>query len=109
LAPLSLVDDHSMLAFTTAFGEPCVAIGGVIIDVGATCGCLVAIQFSLWPSSLKGAKTRCWNLLLHLLFFSHISVLPFPPIPAWVTPCAFQNEPQWPPLLKVWTFFLFIV
>jgi hypothetical protein len=44
LAPLSLIDDHSMLAF----GEPYVAtrgitIGGVIIDVGTTCGCLVAV------------------------------------------------------------------
>ncbi len=73
LAPLSLVDDHSMLAFTTTFGEPCVAtwgvtIGGVIIDVGTTCGCLVVVRFSLWPSSLKGAKTRCWNLLLDLPF-----------------------------------------
>jgi hypothetical protein len=52
LAPLSLVDDHSMLAFTTTFREPCVAtwgvtVGGVIIDVGTTCGCLVAVQFSL--------------------------------------------------------------
>jgi hypothetical protein len=62
-----------MLAFTTTFGEPCVAtwgvtIGGVIIDVGTTCGCLVVVRFSLWPSSLKGAKTRCWNLLLDLPF-----------------------------------------
>jgi len=37
-----------MLAFTTNFGEPPVAtwgvtIGGVIIDVGTTCGCLVAV------------------------------------------------------------------
>jgi hypothetical protein len=62
-----------MLAFTTTFGEPCVAtwgvaIGGVIIDVGITCGFLVVVRFSLWPFSLKGAKTRCWNLLLHLPF-----------------------------------------
>ncbi len=55
LAPLN---DHSMLAFTTTFGEPCVVTWGVTIGV----------RFSLWPSSLKGAKTRCWNLLLDLPF-----------------------------------------
>ncbi len=66
-----------MLAFATSFGEPCVAIGGVIvrsviINVGVACDCrLVATRFLLRPSSLKDAKTRCWNLLSSLTILSH--------------------------------------
>ncbi len=66
-----------MLAFATSFGEPCVAVGGVIVgnvivNVGVACDCCsIATRFLLRPSSLKDAKTRCWNLLLSLTILSH--------------------------------------
>jgi hypothetical protein len=66
-----------MLASATSFGEPCVVVrgvivGSVILNIGAACDCCsIATRFSLRPSSLKDAKTRCWNLLLSLTILSH--------------------------------------
>ncbi len=67
-----------MLASATSFGEPCVVVGGVIVgsvilNVSVACDCCsIATRFSLRPSSLKDAKTRCWNLLLSLTILSHL-------------------------------------